>query len=69
MPMLLTYPRLKARRLFCEFSRGIGMDSQLSDVPPEADHHNLINLIMSMPLGVNGNDLHYHACFGKLQLL
>jgi hypothetical protein len=26
-PMLLTYPRLKARRLFCEFSRAISMDA------------------------------------------
>jgi hypothetical protein len=42
--MLLTYPRLNARRLFCEFSRVIGMDSQLSDVPPGADHHDLLNL-------------------------
>ena len=42
--MLLTYPRLKARRLFCEFSRVIGMDNQLSDVPPGADHHDLLNL-------------------------
>ena len=42
--MLLTYPRLNARRLFCKFSRVIGMDSQLSDVPPGADHHDLLNL-------------------------
>ena len=41
--MLLTYPRLNARRLFCEFSRVIGMDSQLSDVPPGADHRDLLN--------------------------
>ena len=26
-PMLLTFPRLKARRLFCEFSRAISMDA------------------------------------------
>ena len=42
--MLLTYPRLNARRLFCKFSRVIGMDRQLSDVPPGADHHDLLNL-------------------------
>jgi hypothetical protein len=42
-PMLLIYPRLKARRLFCELSRVIGMDSQLSDVPPGADHRDLLN--------------------------
>jgi hypothetical protein len=41
--MFLTYPRLKARRLFCELSRVIGMDSQLSDVPPGADHRDLLN--------------------------
>jgi hypothetical protein len=41
--MLLIYPRLNARRLFCEFSGVIGMDSQLSDVPPGADHRDLLN--------------------------
>ncbi|GAC20699.1 hypothetical protein GARC_3745 [Paraglaciecola arctica BSs20135] len=41
--MLLIYPRLKARRLFCEFSGVIGRDSQLSDVPPGADHRDLLN--------------------------
>ena len=34
--MLLTYPRLKARRLFCEFSRVIGMGSQLN-LPAQPD--------------------------------
>jgi hypothetical protein len=43
MPILLTFPRLKARRLFCEFSGVIGMDSQLSDVPLGADHRDLLN--------------------------
>jgi hypothetical protein len=42
-PMLLILPRLNARRLFCEFSRAIGMDSQLSFSPSGTAKNDLLN--------------------------